>query len=371
MRLAPQPEPVADVAYLDGHERVFRSPAYGSLVSMPTNDSFETIGRVGGYEIVDTIARGGFAVVFRARQPALNRLIALKRLELQNELPSVRERFVREARLASGMEHPNIVSVFDFFEHERVPYMAMEYLSKGSLRPWVGRLTEPQALGVLDGVLAGIAHAQEHGLAHRDLKPENLLLAKNGTVKVADFGIAKAYSHLTQKLTVTGMAVGTPTYMAPEQAMAEGVIGPATDLYALGVIAYELLSGKPPFRGDPARLLYLHVYERAPALAGVDPRLAEWVARLLEKDPALRPASAAEARRELEQLAVTLHGPLWRAEAGFGTATRQHDSLPADIPAVYQTVGGITATTTANGNGALTEMPKLAPDSADIEPVRV
>src|SRR3954452_17100084 len=240
------------------------------------NDFLQTIGRVGAYEIVDTIARGGFAVVFRARQPALNRLIALKRLELHTHDPLMRDRFLREARLAGSMEHPNIVSVFDFFEHERVPYMAMEDMSKGSLRPWVGGLTQPQALGVLDAVLAGIAHAQEHGLAHRDLKPENLLLANDGTVKVADFGIAKAYSHLTQKLTATGMAVGTPSYMAPEQAMADGVIGPATDLYALGVIAFELLSGKPPFGGDPARLLYLHVYERAPALAGVDPRLAEW-----------------------------------------------------------------------------------------------
>jgi serine/threonine protein kinase len=182
-----------------------------------SKDSFKTIGRVGAYEIVDTIARGGFAIVFRARQPALNRLIALKRLELHTELPSVRERFVREARLASALEHPNIVSVFDFFEHERVPYMAMEFLSKGSLRPWVGRLSEPQVLGVLDGVLAGVAHAQEHGLAHRDLKPENLLLTKTGAVKIADFGIAKAYAHVTQKLTATGMAVGTPSYMAPSR----------------------------------------------------------------------------------------------------------------------------------------------------------
>src|SRR4051812_1942212 len=260
------------------------------------NDFLQTIGRVGAYEIVDIIARGGFATVFRARQPALDRLIALKKLELQTDLPSVRERFLREARLASTLEHPNIVGVFDFFEHGGVPYMAMELLPKGSLRPWVGRLTELQVLGVLDGVLAGIAHAQEHGLAHRDLKPENLLLTNSGSVKIADFGIAKAYSRITQKLTAPGTAVGTPGYMAPEQAKADGVIGPRTDVYALGVIAYELVSGTPPFSGEPARLLYQHVHERPRPLAGVDPRLAAWVARLLEKDPALRPVSALDAR---------------------------------------------------------------------------
>src|SRR4051812_3353182 len=224
---------------------------------MSSSPSFHSIGRVGAYELVDELAHGGFATIYRARQPALNRLIALKKLTLSSDLPSVRERFLREARLASTLEHPNIVGVFDFFEHDGAPYMAMELLAKGSLRPWVGRLTEMQALGVLDGVLAGLAHAQEHGLAHRDLKPENLLLSNTGSVKIADFGIAKAYSRITQKLTETGMAVGTPTYMAPEQAELDREIGPATDVYAVGVIAYELISGKPPFSGEPARLLYL------------------------------------------------------------------------------------------------------------------
>jgi serine/threonine protein kinase len=179
-----------------------------------SKDSFQTIGRVGAYELVDTIARGGFATVFRARQPALNRLVALKRLELPQAHATLRERFVREARLAGSLEHPNVVSVFDFFEHDRVPYIAMELMPKGSLRPWVGRLNGRQVFGALDAVLAGLAHAQEHGVAHRDLKPENLLLTKSGTVKIADFGIAKAYSQVTQQLTATGLAVGTPRYIA-------------------------------------------------------------------------------------------------------------------------------------------------------------
>ena len=226
--------------------------------------------RVGSYEIVRMLARGGMAVVYLVRQPALDREVVLKRLDLERDDPTLAQRFVREARLAAALDHPNIVTLFDFFEHDGVPYIAMEYVNGGSLRSLVGTLDLPQVLGVLEGALAGLAHAERRGIAHRDLKPENVLVTRRGNVKIADFGIARAYNALSQRLTVTGKAMGTPVYMAPEQALDEP-IGPQTDLYALGVIVYELLTGRPPFESDsPMGVLYCHVHK--PPAAAADRR---------------------------------------------------------------------------------------------------
>src|SRR5262249_53951079 len=156
-------------------------------------------------------------------------------------------RFLRESRIAGSFSHPNIVTVYDYFEHDGLPYIAMEYVPRGSLRPHIGRLTLAQIGGVLEGLLAALAYAASRGVVHRDLKPENLMLSEEGTVKVADFGIAKAMNDdATKLLTATGTTVGPPAYMAPEQAMGRGV-GPSTDLYASGVIAYELLLRQTPF----------------------------------------------------------------------------------------------------------------------------
>src|SRR3954470_12629065 len=167
---------------------------------------------VGRYEVLDELGRGGMATVYLARQAELNRLAALKELgALRGDDPSFAQRFLREARLAGSLSHPNIVTVYDYFEHEGVPLIAMEYLARGSLRRYVGRLTLPQAGGVLEGLLAGPAHAERHGVVHRDIKPENLLLTDEGAVKIADFGIAKATNAVEEGglRTVTGTTVGT------------------------------------------------------------------------------------------------------------------------------------------------------------------
>ena len=129
--------------------------------------------------------------------------------------------------MAGSLSHPNIVTVHDYFEHDGTPYIAMEYVERGSLRPYVGQADLAQIGGVLEGLLAGLAHAEQHGIVHRDLKPENLMVTSDGRVKIADFGIAKATTQMQTGafLTATGTTVGTPTYMAPEQAMAQD-IGP-------------------------------------------------------------------------------------------------------------------------------------------------
>jgi predicted Ser/Thr protein kinase len=289
---------------------------------------------VGSYEVVRVLARGGMAVVYLARQPTLDREVALKRLQLESTDPTLARRFVREARLAAGLDHPNVVTLFDFFEDGGVPYIAMEYVRGGSLRRLVGHLSLPQVFGVLEGILSGLSHAESHGIAHRDLKPENVLITREGGVKIADFGIARAYNALTPSLTRTDSTIGTPSYMAPEQITGDP-LGPHTDIYAVGVIAYELLSGHPPFNTGtpPMAVLYRHVHTPPPPLADLAPdapaTACAWAEWLLAKPPPERPASAAEASRALEEIAVAELGAYWRRAAAI-----RPDSTPASTLAL-------------------------------------
>src|SRR5919107_2759720 len=209
----------------------------------------EVMKTVGRYEILREVGRGGMAMVYLARQTDLDRFVALKELgAFHASDPSFAQRFLRESRVAGSLSHPNIVTVHDYFEHDGTPYIAMEYVERGSLRPFVGHMSLAQIGGVLEGLLAGLALAEQHGIVHRDLKPENLLVTADGRVKIADFGIAKAVDRArgTTRLTATGTTIGTPDYIAPEQAMGQAT-GPRSDLYSLGCIAFELLVGEPPF----------------------------------------------------------------------------------------------------------------------------
>lgn len=275
---------------------------------------------VGRYEILQLLGRGGMARVHLARQADIDRYVALKELsDFHSGDPTMARRFLLESRVGSALMHPNVVTVFDYFQHDGVPFIAMEYVQGGSLRRWAGHMTPPQVFGALEGVLAGLAHAQAHGVVHRDLKPENLLVTTDGRVKIADFGIAKAALHTDTKLTRTGAAVGTPTYMSPEQAMAAEV-GPWTDMYAVGVIAYELVTGRVPFAADePMAILFKHCNEAPRPVTAVlphaDPRLSDWIDGLLVKEPHQRPASAEEAWDRLEDVAVAALGPRWRRGA--------------------------------------------------------
>jgi serine/threonine protein kinase len=259
------------------------------------------------YEVVRELGRGANAVVYLARHATLNRLVALKELtKLEVADDEASKRFLREAQLAGSLTHPNIVTVYDYFEHDGTPYIAMEYLERGSLRPHVGRLTLGEVFTVLEAILSGLACAERYGVVHRDLKPENLMLTEDQQIKIADFGIAKATAAVTTNLTRTDTVVGAPAYMAPEQA--RGIeTGPASDLYATGIIAYELVTGTVPYSGNDAlAILWGHVHEPLPQVLsrnpGADPRLARWIERLLEKDPAHRPAGATEALDELRAI---------------------------------------------------------------------
>jgi serine/threonine protein kinase len=285
----------------------------------------DTLRRVGRYEVLGELGRGGMAVVYLARQPDLDRFVALKELSTFYATdPAFLRRFVREARLAGSMAHPNVVTVFDSFEHEGLPYLSMEYVPRGALRSLIGQMTFPQIAGTLEAVLAGLSHAERNGIVHRDLKPENLLVTSDGGTKIADFGIAKAINELATSsgfATKTGAAIGTPAYMAPEQAKAEPVSA-QTDLYATGIIAYELVAGRVPFgkRGDePMSVMLKHVYEPVPAPEhvgdDVPAETLEWIERMLAKAPGDRFGSATEAWEELEEIVIGALGPRWRREA--------------------------------------------------------
>jgi serine/threonine protein kinase len=281
--------------------------------------------RIGSFEIVDKLGEGGMGVVYRARQPRMDREVALKELSLGARGRSDwAERFLQEARLGGSLGHPNIVVVHDYFEHEGSAYIAMEYLPRGSLAPQIPVLTLPQSVGVLEAVLAGLSHAGAHGVVHRDLKPANLLISGDGRIKIADFGIAKALDATTAlNLTATRETLGTPAYMAPEQTKAEAV-DPRADLYSLGVIAYEMFAKQPPFDASlpwPA-LMFQHVYERPRSPSDVNPdvpaAIAQWIEWMMAKEPGDRPADARAAWTQLEEIAVGLLSWRWRREAGLG-----------------------------------------------------
>jgi hypothetical protein len=299
---------------------------------------------VGRYEIVRTIGHGGMATVYLARQADLDREVALKQLELaERGDPDLARRFLREARLAGSFSHPNIVTVHDYFDDSGTPYIAMEYVSGGSLRQYVGHLSLPQIGGALGGVLAGLAHATERKVVHRDVKPENVMVTAEGSVKIADFGIAKATS-VTQSinLTSTGTTLGTPRYMAPERAMGQEV-GPWSDLYSVGVMAFELLVGHTPFADTeiPMAILMRQINDPVPPVASlvpdVDKPLSDWIERLLVKDPEQRTRSPAGAGDELDEILTGLLGPRWSRGAALaadvgGPAPRRPERAPPPPP---------------------------------------
>ncbi|HJZ57808.1 MAG TPA: serine/threonine-protein kinase [Gemmataceae bacterium] len=274
----------------------------------PATHERASLPRVEGYEVEGVVGRGGMGVVFRARHLPLNRVVALKMaLAGAYAVPHERERFRREAEAVAGLKHPHIVPIHDVGESDGCPYFTMEFVDGGNLaQKLTGDSRTPREAAALAAALAGAVHAaHQSGVVHRDLKPANVLLAADGTPKIADFGLARRLGD-EAVLTCPGAAVGTPSYMAPEQAHGRpGGVGPAVDTYAVGAILYELLTGRPPFRAGTAAETVQQVLTRDPVppsqLCPRVPRDLETIClKCLRKEPRLRYASAAELKADLD-----------------------------------------------------------------------
>ncbi|HEY2854714.1 MAG TPA: serine/threonine-protein kinase [Gemmatimonadaceae bacterium] len=254
------------------------------------------------YELDSEIGRGGMGIVYRAKDRRLKRTVAIKLLPPELAFRSdIKTRFLREAETAAQLSHPNIVPIYTVDETEGLVFFVMAYVDGENLAKRIferGVLPCDEVRRILRDVADALAYAHERGVVHRDIKPDNIIIAsQTGRPMVTDFGIARAVSDGDSRLTATGMAIGTPAYMSPEQAAGERTIDGRSDLYSLGIVAYQMLAGEPPFvAGSTPAMLVKHISERPLPVqqrrADVPEDLARAVMLMLEKDPANRFPSA-------------------------------------------------------------------------------
>jgi len=298
------------------------------------------ITEVGKYRIIEQIGEGAMGVVYRALDPILNRPVAIKVMsDALARDDDLRSRFLREAQAAGSLQHPNVVTVYDFGEVEGHLYIAMEFVAGEDLEAMLVRkatLSLVQKVDIVVDVLAGLGYAHKRGIVHRDIKPANIRIDEEGRARIMDFGIARLES---SKLTRTGLMVGTPTYMAPEQ-ITSGAISAATDLFSVGAVMYELLTGAKPFEGESLQSVFYKIVSASPPdITTVSPSLPTSlnaiVMRALAKEPSARYPSAVDMANALTNVRATLdhhstlpRGVSLRSSIETGLCTRATKRIP-------------------------------------------
>ncbi|MER5867850.1 protein kinase [Kitasatospora sp. NPDC002040] len=335
----PTPEPIpaetAETAVLPASASVSATPGRGTAAPLGT------VGE-GRYRLTHRLGRGGMAEVFAAQDVRLARTVAVKllRTELAQD-ETARLRFTREAHSVASLNHHSIVAVYDTGEEvedgESTPYIVMELVEGRTVRELLVDEEAPpvdQALIIIAGVLEALAYSHRHGIVHRDIKPANVIITTGGAVKVMDFGIARALTGPASTMTQTGMVMGTPQYLSPEQALGKAV-DHRSDLYAAGCMLYELLALRPPFVGEtPLSVVYQHVQDAPvpPSQANdrVPPELDALVLRSLAKNPDDRFQSADEFRAHLQHALREMHGA---AGAGYAAGAAAAAAAAAGLAA--------------------------------------
>ena len=318
------------------------------------------------YEIGGELGQGGMGVVVSGQHRQLGRRVAIKQLpEAFAADPGVRRRFTAEAQVLASLDHPHVVPVYNFVEREGICLLVMELLPGGTLRSRVagGGCTAPYAVAVSLACLSGLGAAHRRGILHRDVKPENMLFAASGVLKVTDFGIAKVIGGPGTVLTRVGNVVGTPAYIAPEQVRG-GKLSPATDVYALATMLYELLAGVLPFsietEGEDLALLFKHAYEKPVPLRDVAPGVPGPVAAVVMRGLATEPADRFETAEAfgaaLAEAGSQAWGPGWLAaeqvpimDAGPMVGVVGHPSGPRPAATPVLSAAGPTLSPAAPG----------------------
>src|SRR5579883_496423 len=284
----------------------------GNADSCPTVRSAMQIEVLGErYQLQDPIGRGGMATIYRGRDMRMDRAVAIKVLrEVYSTDPKFVTRFQREAKAASSLQHPNIVQVYDYGQSDGNYFIVMELVEGTDLRRYLrsrGVLAIDRAIIIAHDVALGLGAAHRRGIVHRDVKPQNVLVGRDGSIKLTDFGIASVYKDINaERLTTTGMTLGTVQYYAPEQAQGE-IVSPAADVYALGIVMYEMLTGRTPFDGDtPVAVAMQHIQDAPQPPSQLNPNipapLEEIILRCLEKVPEMRYRDGSTLARALEVL---------------------------------------------------------------------
>lgn len=299
---------------------------------------------VGPYRILEKLGQGGMATVYKAYHAGLDRYVALKVLhpDLTGD-PSFTVRFQREARLVARLEHPNIVPVHDFSEHERHPYLVMKFIEGETLKARLGRgpLASGEINDIIETVGSALTHAHREGILHRDVKPSNVLIARDGKVYLADFGLARM-TQASESTISTDSVMGTPQYISPEQAIGKGELDEGTDIYSFGVMIYEMVVGHVPFSADtPFAIILDHISSPLPLPRAVNPEVPESVERVLlkalAKERADRYATVAEMiaafKSAWEEAGVPMQGTIIQLPVQPpGGKTPAKDRPPASTP---------------------------------------